>query len=84
MSGGNIKISRMVLYFKLDTENRLWLLFSTSIKIIEKCVEDCGIERLVSEKEDKKKCCNRELSPKMIMVTFDYTEKKSLNNLLKV
>lgn len=36
MSGGNILISRMVLYFKLDEKNRLWLLFCTGIKVREK------------------------------------------------
>lgn len=29
-------ISKMVLYFKLDNNNVLWLLFSTSLKIKEK------------------------------------------------
>lgn len=36
ISGGNIQISRMVLYFKLDDRNRLWLLFCTGLKIRER------------------------------------------------
>jgi hypothetical protein len=36
ISGGNIQISRMVLYFKLDGNNQLWLLFCTSLKIRER------------------------------------------------
>ena len=36
VSGGNIQIQRIVLFFKLDTHNRLWLLFCTGLKVREK------------------------------------------------
>lgn len=36
VSGGNIQISQMVLYFKVDQTNKLWLLFCSGIKIREK------------------------------------------------
>ncbi|CAK58493.1 unnamed protein product (macronuclear) [Paramecium tetraurelia] len=36
VSGGNIQIIRMVLYFKVDYENRIWLLFCTNIKVKDK------------------------------------------------
>jgi hypothetical protein len=36
VSGGNIQIIRMVLYFKIDEENRIWLLFCTGIKVRDK------------------------------------------------
>ncbi|EGR30206.1 hypothetical protein IMG5_137950 [Ichthyophthirius multifiliis] len=39
ISGGNIQISRMVLYFKLDDKNRLWLLFCTGLKVRERFQE---------------------------------------------
>ena len=36
VSSGIIAIQRMVLYFKLDDNNRLWLLFCTNIKTRER------------------------------------------------
>ncbi|KRX00119.1 hypothetical protein PPERSA_07226 [Pseudocohnilembus persalinus] len=38
VSGGNILISRMVLFFKLDDKNRIWLQYCTNIKVREKYV----------------------------------------------
>ena len=36
VSGGNIQISRMNLFFKIDDKNRIWLLFCSGIKVREK------------------------------------------------
>jgi len=36
VTSGNVQISKMVLYFKLDDKNRLWLLFCTGLKLREK------------------------------------------------
>ncbi|KAM3144461.1 hypothetical protein pb186bvf_003330 [Paramecium bursaria] len=36
VSGGNIQIIRMVLYFKVDEDNRIWLLFCTGVKVRDK------------------------------------------------
>ncbi|CAD8045622.1 unnamed protein product [Paramecium sonneborni] len=36
VSGGNIQIIRMVLYFKVDQDNRIWLMFCTGIKVKDK------------------------------------------------
>lgn len=33
VSGGNVQISRMTLYFKNDEENRLWLLFCSRLRV---------------------------------------------------
>lgn len=36
VSGGNIQIVKLVVYFKLDSSNRLWLLHCTGVKFREK------------------------------------------------
>lgn len=33
VSGGNVQISRMTLYFKNDVDNRLWLLFCSRLRV---------------------------------------------------
>lgn len=59
VTGGNLQISRMTLYFKLDNQNRLWLLYSTGITVREKFNN-------LTEKEKKKKN-ERLLSPILTM-----------------
>ncbi|CAD8047600.1 unnamed protein product [Paramecium sonneborni] len=36
VSGGNIQIIRMILYFKVDQDNRIWLMFCTGMKVKDK------------------------------------------------
>lgn len=73
VTGGNIQISRMTLYFKLDNQNRLWLLYSTGITIRDKFNN-------VFEK-DKKKKSERVLSPILTMAkcTNNSNSKDGLN-----
>ena len=60
VSGGNIQLLRMVLYFKIDEYNRIWLLFCTSLKIKNRNIyeESARMEsplmRVVNEDEDPK------------------------------
>jgi len=61
VTGGNIQISKMVLYFKLDDKNRLWLLFCTGLKLREKLNTQGGAVQ--------KKKAERPLSPIMVIST---------------
>ena len=36
ISSGTIQITRMILYFKIDHNNKLWLMFCSNIKIKDK------------------------------------------------
>ena len=60
VTSGNIQISKMVLYFKLDEKNRLWLLFCTNLKFREK-------GGLSNTKVAAKKRVQRPMSPIMTM-----------------
>ncbi|KAM3128080.1 hypothetical protein pb186bvf_019843 [Paramecium bursaria] len=60
VSGGNIQISRMVLFFKIDEKNRLWLLFSSGVKVRQKFINE---ETLA----DMPKNRDRIMSPIMIL-----------------
>lgn len=56
VTGGNIHVSKMVLYFKIDERNRLWLLFCTNLKFKDK-------SHLNTSKVVVKKKNQRPLSP---------------------
>ncbi|CAD8093899.1 unnamed protein product [Paramecium primaurelia] len=62
VSGGNIQISRMVLFFKIDEKNRLWLLFSSGVKVRQKFINEETVSDFPKQKE-------RIQSPIMILQT---------------
>ncbi len=38
VNGGKLRVSKMILHFKIDPFERLWLLFATNIKIFDQTV----------------------------------------------
>ena len=42
ITGGNVSIQKMVLYFKLDDLNRLWLCFCTGLKLKDVSLTHCA------------------------------------------
>lgn len=68
VTSGSIQICRMVLYFKMDEENRLWLMYCTSLKFREKSLSISDFQALESLFPSKRK--EGKESPRLLIRTY--------------
>ena len=74
VTGGNIQISKMVVYFKVDKHNQLWLLYCTELKFRDKSNSLGNDRALESVFLNKKREAGR--SPMMSIKEFERRKAK--------
>lgn len=75
ISSGNTQIYQMDLIFKLDYDNRLWLMMCTDLKIREKFKLESHNKEVLKKKKLGKKETEREMSP-----TFKFLENPDMED----